>query len=143
MKAKRVRPLLVAILLAIVAVVSAGAWLPAWQRRSWEFPLMRAVADADRIRVRTGGTCHRHPPSERTLCEERDTAKGREFVANSKINAQESGWKAVCLCCGGPSIEFYKGEELVVTLGCHEGRFRWVEGWQGDAVLTPGSAKYV
>src|SRR5436190_22413114 len=117
MNARRVRPLLIAVLVGVAAVVAAGAWLPAWHRRNWEFPLMRAVADADRIRLRTGGTCHRHPLSERTLFEEHDPEKVREFVANIKINARASGWKATCLCCGGPSIEFYKGGELLVTLG--------------------------
>jgi hypothetical protein len=41
------------------------------------------------------------------------------------------------MCCGEPSLEFYKGDTLVTTLGFHHGRsLRWPEGWPGDALLT-------
>ena len=44
------------------------------------------------------------------------------------------------MCCGGPSIEFYRGGELVVTLGCHHGKSLLERGLRGDGVMTPESA---
>jgi hypothetical protein len=51
----------------------------------------------------------------------------------------------MCECCGWPSIEFYEGEKLVVTLSCHHGHsLRWRDGqWDGDVELTPDSASFL
>jgi len=45
------------------------------------------------------------------------------------------------MCCGEPSIEFYRGKELAVSLSMHHGRsLRW-EGWPGDGELTKASGE--
>jgi hypothetical protein len=49
-----------------------------------------------------------------------------------------------CMCCGEPSIEFYRGERLVLTLGFHHGQsLRWVGGWPGDGALITDSARFL
>jgi hypothetical protein len=48
------------------------------------------------------------------------------------------------MCCGTPSFEFFKGEELVATLGFHHGQsMRWPGVWPADGALTSTSADYL
>jgi hypothetical protein len=45
------------------------------------------------------------------------------------------------MCGGDPSFEFYRGNQLVLTLGCQHGRaIRWPDVWPGDGALTEDSA---
>ncbi len=130
------------IVIAIAGIVLATLGLT----RGWFDPsalsegtLRKALADIDRIRVRSGGTCHRDVESERTLFEETDPAKIADVIRAIRIDTANSGFH--CMCCGNPSIEFYCGEELVVTLGYHHGRsVRWREGWRSDGLMTRESA---
>lgn len=102
---------------------------------SWHASLLAALKDVDRLRVRTGGTCHRDVEEEKTLFEIVDVAEIRREVESWRVNDGKSGFH--CMCCGEPSLEFYKGGKLVTTLGFHHGRsLRWPEGWPGDALLT-------
>lgn len=102
---------------------------------SWHASLLVALKDVDRLRVRTGGTCHRDVESEQTLFEIADVAEIRREVESWRVNDEKSGFH--CMCCGEPSLEFYKNGKLVTTLGFHHGRsLRWPEGWPGDALLT-------
>ena len=102
---------------------------------SWHASLAAALKDVDRLRVRTGGTCHRDIEGEKTLFEVADAAEIQRLVESWKVEDKESGFH--CMCCGEPSLEFYKGDKLVTTLGFHHGRsLRWPEGWPGDALLT-------
>ncbi|MCW1887769.1 hypothetical protein OKA04_23730 [Luteolibacter flavescens] len=102
---------------------------------SWHAALASALKDVDRLRVRTGGTCHRNIEKEETLFEVVDAAEIQRLVGSWKVEDQESGFH--CMCCGEPSLEFYKGGKLITTLGFHHGRsLRWPEGWPGDALLT-------
>jgi len=48
------------------------------------------------------------------------------------------------MCCGDPSFEFYRGDELVVTIGFHHGQsLRWPGGWPADGMMTPACASFV
>jgi hypothetical protein len=106
----------------------------------WDQALADALKEADRIRVRSGGTCHRDIQAEKTLIEEKDPAKVRQLIGKIQINEKGSGFH--CFCCGNPSIEFYKKGTLILTLGYHHGRsVRWPEMWPGDGLLTKDSAK--
>lgn len=135
---------------ALLGLAVVGVLLLALvQARSWFDPsapsersLVKALRGVDRIRVRSGGTCHRDPPSEKTVFEETDPEKIKQIIRAVRIDRANSGHH--CMCCGGPSIEFYRGGELVVTLGCHHGKaLRWNEGWRGDGVMTSESAAEV
>jgi hypothetical protein len=136
-----VRWSLVGMAVATVGLVALGPLRP------WPDPctpsahtLAKAVAGADRIRVRSGGTCHRDIDSERTLFEETEHAKIEDVIRAIQIDTMRSSWQR-CRCCGDPSIEFYRGGELIVTLGFHHGtNLRWREGWRGDGLLTDESA---
>ena len=100
----------------------------------WVDALRGAVIDADHVRVRSGGTCHRQPEKERTLAEESGKAAVRQLLSMLEIDEQHSG--GYCMCCGHPTIEFRRGGHLVAQVGLHHGRSaRWY-GWPGDAVLT-------
>ncbi len=108
---------------------------------TWRAALLDALEGVDRVRVRTGGTCHRDIARERTLHEEKDAAKVRDLIAQIQIDERQSGFH--CMCCGEPSLEFFKGDKLVLTLGYHHGRsMRWVGGWPADCLLTPPSAQH-
>lgn len=126
-----------------VAVLATALWLgtqPAYCFLfAWERSLVAETRDANRVRVRTGGTCHRHLEDERVLFEESNSDRIAELIRSIEVDEWNSG--SYCHCCGDPSIEFYNGDELVVTLGYHHGRsLRWREGWSGDALLTESSA---
>lgn len=134
--------LILALLVPMALVVHARWPYFALLGGSWESQLAAAVEGADRLRVRTGGTCHRDVANERTLYEEKNPTKIQELVNGIKINESESGF--ACMCCGDPSLEFYKGDTLVLTVGYHHGRsMRWPGSWRGDALLTPDSANYL
>jgi hypothetical protein len=108
----------------------------------WMDTLSKAVALAGRLRVRTGGTCHRRPSTERTIFEVNDPAVIRDFVAKLEVDEAKSGFH--CMCCGSPSLELYDGARLLATLGFHHGRsLRWPQRWPGDALLTARSAEHL
>lgn len=107
-----------------------------------EKSLRKQLVEIDRVRVRSGGTCHRDPDAEQTLAEERNSDQIRRLIDSIRIVPNQGG--LTCMCCGNPSLEFYRGEELVVTLGYHHGKnLRWRDHWNGDAVLTQESRDWI
>lgn len=111
-------------------------------RHRWEESMREAASGADRVRVRTGGTCHRDVPKEKTLAEIKDAAAIRELLQTVRIDEKRS--VNHCMCCGEPSVEFYKGDQLLLTLGVHHGvAVRWVEGWPADGALAGDSAEKI
>lgn len=103
--------------------------------------LRASLASADTLRVRTGGTCHRDQAKEVELFQTTIRSEIQEFLDLVRVDESESGLH--CMCCGDPTLEFYKGEKLIGTVGVHHGQsIRWVEGtWDGDGMLTAKSAK--
>ena len=105
----------------------------------WTETLHEDLVGCDRLRVRSGGTCHRVPEEEKTLFE----LEGVDPVAEVTKLVQVDPRSGVdhCMCCGEPSLEFYRKGELVLTLGVHHGTsVRWDRGpWPGDAFLTKES----
>ena len=48
---------------------------------------------------------------------------------------------SVCMCCGSPTMEFYKNGKLIAMVGIQHGAaLRWDE-WPSDAQLTKESVK--
>jgi hypothetical protein len=109
-------------------------------KHGWAQTLRHAVAGTTRLRVRTGGTCHRNPASEKTLFEITKTGMIDSLVRSLDIDEERSGFH--CMCCGNPSLEFYKGDTLLATLGFHHGRsLRWSGGlWPGDSLISNENA---
>ncbi len=102
--------------------------------------LAAAVKQATRLRVRSGGTCHRDESKERTLVEVKTAAEIAALVQDLKFEEEAEPFH--CMCCGEPSFEFYAGDKLVAMLGFHHGQgMRWAEGpWPGDVHLEINSA---
>jgi hypothetical protein len=123
----------IAALLVVVSLSSSSL-------AGWEEPFRRAVRSCDRVRVRSGGTCHRNPAEEKTLFEVTKPGRIRALVRGIEIDEAQSGFG--CMCCGWPTFEFYRGEKLLAMVGFHHGRsLRWEGGaWKGDAALTGESA---
>src|SRR5205085_7135372 len=67
-------------------------------RNHWTKSLQVALADATRLRIRSGGTCHRDEARERTLFETKDSGEIKQFIAAIEIEEVRSGFH--CMCCG-------------------------------------------
>lgn len=113
---------------------------PGALRYSYLQELRKALARANRVRVRSGGTCHRIPSEEETLFEVTDSSAIGDLLEAIEVDDTQSGFE--CMCCGEPTLEFYEGETLLGSVGFHHGQFlRWSEGWPGDAFLTEKGAE--
>ncbi len=103
----------------------------------WNTALHAALEDVTRFRIREGGLCHRRG-GEKVLFETKDPAIIRKFAALLDVDEEKSGDQ--CMCCGEPSMEFYRGSELKIEIGFHHGSaLRW-NGWPGDGRLRPEAA---
>jgi hypothetical protein len=142
MTTKKKRLLLLAVL-SLPILVCLASWVRA-TGFSREAQLEKALQGVNRIRVRSGGTCHRQIEQERTLIEESEASKVADICRSIRIDEWGSGgcWGGFhCMCCGNPSIEFYRDDDLILTLGFHHGRsVRWAGGWKWDGLLTRESA---
>lgn len=108
----------------------------------WASSLAEVAAGTTRLRVRSGGTCHRRIEEEKTLFEEKNPAAIAAFV--KLIDIDESEGMFYCMCCGEPSFEFYKDNQLVTTVGYHHGTsMRWNAGWPSDGRLSTASSKAI
>ncbi len=108
----------------------------------WADSLRSAVQGTTRLRVRSGGTCHRRTEWEKTLAEITDTAEIDRFVNEIRIDEARSHF--YCGCCGDPTFEFYAGDRLLAMVGYHHGQsLRWAGGqWSTDALLTGSSQAF-
>jgi hypothetical protein len=112
-------------------------------RKSMNAELAVKLKDADKVRARSGGVCHRSPEREKTIHESRDLAEIKELAQHFGVEESQSGGH--CMCCGDPTFEFYQGEQLVAMIAFHHGRsVRWSDGvWPGDGMLTSTSSSYL
>jgi hypothetical protein len=109
----------------------------------WADSLRNAVRETTRIRIRTGGTCHRQPNQEQTLAEVTKKDEVDHFLDGIAID--EAGSNFFCGCCGNPTLEFYEGDRLLAMVGYHHGQsLRWAGGtWPTDALLTQSSQAFM
>ena len=109
----------------------------------WVDSLRSALQETTRLRIRSGGTCHRFLEQEKTLAEITDAAEISRFIKG--IDIDESRSLGVCACCGNPTFEFYAGPRLLAMAGYHHGeRLRWAGGpWTADGELTAPSRDFV
>jgi hypothetical protein len=108
----------------------------------WAQSLRNALAGVTRLRIRSGGTCHRHMEQEKTLAEIAQPHEIGRFLDGIEID--EEGSNFYCGCCGNPTFEFYAEDRLVAMVGYHHGRsLRWAGGqWSTDALLTEPSQAF-
>jgi len=109
----------------------------------WADTLREAVRETTKIRIRSGGTCHRQIANESTLAEITGQQEIRYFLDQIAIDEGES--TRVCMCCGNPTLEFYAGDRLLAMVGYHHGQsLRWAGGqWPADGLLTQPSQAFV
>lgn len=108
----------------------------------WQAAMEAALKGITRIRVRSGGACHRDLKAEKTHLEVKDAAEITKIIAMFAVNDERSGGH--CMCCGEPTIEFYAGEKLAVSLSMHHGvGLRWNDGWPGDGKLERHSGEAI
>lgn len=109
----------------------------------WTATLHDALQGTTRLRVRSGGTCCRNTDVEKTLLDVQDRETIAELIHGIQINSGASGF--YCMCCGDPTLEFYRGDTLVASVSIHHGRsLRWRNGdWNGDGLLTEESAEFL
>lgn len=128
---------------AVVLLVLTVAGCQVWRSRSpkaGDHRFLRAVSGADRLRVRSGGSCHREPAQETTFCE----LVGEEKVSDFVRRLQFIEVDGECKCCGDPTFEFYRGQNLLAMVSFHHGtHLRSREGWSGDAYLTDSSRDWL
>ena len=118
--------------------------LKAEEESNWTKVLQEALEGANRLHIRSGGTCHRSPEEENTLLDLRNEEVVSKIAQSIEINPDESGFH--CMCCGNPTLEFYHDETLVASLGFHHARsLRWLGGeWEGNGgLLTKDSADFL
>lgn len=132
------RSLLVMLLVTIVlALVGYG-----YRRGSWTADLRTAAGHADRVRIRTGGICHRREAEEQTLFESTNPTEVSALVA--MIDVTRPLLPMSCKCCGGPTFEFYAGDQLLAALSLHHNlSLRWPDKWPGDGYLTAESRDHL
>jgi hypothetical protein len=110
-------------------------------RLRWIDELRRGVGGATRVRVRSGGTCHRRPREERTLFEVTEAGEIDALLDGIQIDEERSDYR--CGCCGWPTAEFYRGNEFLASIGFHHGKsLRWA-GWPADGHLTEQSGTFL
>jgi hypothetical protein len=109
-----------------------------WHR--WEAALRSATEGSTKMRVRYGGFCGQMFDEELTIALVDDPAAVRAFLDLILLDEDES--TTPCACCGTPTFELYRGNELVVSLSFHHGKkLRWMDGWPADAKLTASSQR--
>ncbi len=107
------------------------------QNRSFE----EATERATRLRVRSGGACHRDLDNEQTLYEEVDAEKVAEIAACLQTLPAQPGTVERCRCCGDPTLEFYRGPELLAAASLHHGT-HLADRWRGFAKMSAASAAF-
>jgi len=61
--------------------------------KDWTADLHQAIEGATRLRVRSGGTCHRQPNEEKILLDVRDAKEVVELIRQIRIDANQSGFQ--------------------------------------------------
>lgn len=108
---------------------------------SWGELLKASLTGSSKLRIRSGGTCHRRKSKEKVLAEINSITTIDSIINLIEIDGRKSGDH--CMCCGSMVFEFFKDSTMHSSLGYHhEKSFRWPEGnWPGDGVLTEESSK--
>lgn len=111
--------------------------------------LAEACSGCDKLVVRTGGMCHRSPQVEKVI----NRVAGAKLVAEVRrlfvftgayasvfsLLKEGGGEEDVvinCMCCGEYTLEFYRGQKLVVSISVHHWKHVRSEAVAGGADLT-------
>ena len=104
-----------------------------------EAPFADLLKGATELRIRSGGLCHRVFADERSLLTVTDGAEIRKVADCLRIPPPPRDLIR-CRCCGDPTLEFFKGDALLASVGLHHGvLIRSLD--VSDVELTPRSAQ--
>ena len=135
------------VFILVILVIFAGCRPD--PKEDWTVLLHTSLAGASRLRVRSGGTCHSNPNEETTLLDIRDTDAVAKLIDGIAVDQPKIAFCGTivfcCMCCGNPTLEFYRDDKLIAALSLHHGQsLRWPSGkWTGDGHLTPASAEFL
>jgi hypothetical protein len=106
----------------------------------WNVSLQESLAGVTRLRVRSGGTCDGEAAEAATLLTMTNAEHVTAIARGLRINVTNIAFH--CMCCGGPTLEFYRNKEMAASLSLHHGRsLRWSDGkWDGDGLMEEESA---
>lgn len=108
----------------------------------WKYDgkLHRLVATADRVVIRQGGyNCCRPVDRQTILLTITDQQRIAEISEIIQFEPNQT-WN-VCMCCGYPGLDWYRGKERIALTALHHGRaIRWKD-FPGDARLTAASSQ--
>lgn len=97
------------------------------EQDEWNDTLQAALKDTDRFLVRTLWYSSSDDVHDEVLFETSEPGEIAEFVSLIFVDPEESRFH--CMCNGNPFLEFYKGDQLCVSLSFHHGvSFRWENG---------------
>lgn len=103
----------------------------------WSAFFRHHLRNTDRVRVRSGGGCHRQRGEEKTIHEFTSAKEMQELLAATVIGTERRS--SFCMCCGGPSMEFFSDGVLIDSISFQHGaKIRWSE-WFGDLPLANDS----
>ncbi|XOF33997.1 MAG: hypothetical protein ACL93V_01470 [Candidatus Electrothrix sp. YB6] len=132
---KWIRRVVIAGLLAGIALLAAFKWQDGLRLLIYHKPVQydrsfeSVIAEADRIVVRGDGFDCCGPVDETAVLfivtepeEIADVARHIRFVPRTTTNSLSE----TCMCCGGPGIDWYKGEKRVALTAMQHGHaIRW------------------
>ncbi len=160
---RKAKWIIVAVLLVAFGTTLAFTWekclraLIYHRPLRYDAPFHPAIADADRIVVRSGGFDCCHPLKDTNILfqvtDPKDVAAVKtniRFQAKTTTNA----FYETCLCCGCPGIDWYKGtKRIALTAMQHGDSIRWrgfsttrILGFRvgyGDGPLTDESREWL
>ncbi len=100
-----------------------------------------SLDETTKMRVRTGGHCHRNPEKEILLLETVHH-EGIENLLRCIAVAPKYVKISNCRCCGDLSFEFYRDESLIASISLHHGTHLRFQGETfGDQYLTAESKR--
>lgn len=122
-------------LTVIVALGLASAGCDRKKTWRYEGEFHRAVEGADRLIVREYGLACAGQPDERLVLYVVDDPTEVHRIAE-KLQFQEEQTREVCMCCGSPGLDWYRGEELVATTSVQHGKALRFGDLPGDVAFT-------
>ena len=130
--------------LACVALLGAGCLTRSRLPEDWDYDgsFHRRISPSDRIVIRDGGfNCCRSVKGQKTLLEITDPGAIVDFNRHIAFETHQP-W-TVCMCCGYPGIDWYRGGKRIALTSVQHGRaIRWA-GFPGDAALTEPSSAWL
>lgn len=110
------RNIIVLILLSMSTILYSGC---STNNSQQIYPLKKIVSKTTTILIRSGGICHNDNKAEKVLIKLNITDSIKSILSNIKIDTSFIDVDKVC--CGNPTMEFYKNNKIISSIGLHLG----------------------